>query len=69
MEVELSEQEKAELARILVSRADATKASRVRLAQAYLTENGEDWLRDLLVKRKVRLHVYRCSARRPNPPT
>jgi uncharacterized membrane protein len=61
--VNLTEAEKDDLARALVSRANATKASRLRLAQAYLTANGEDWLRDLLLKRKVRLHVYRCSAR------
>jgi hypothetical protein len=60
---ELSDDEKAELTRALVVRPDLTKASRLRLAQTFLTAHGEEWLRNLLLKRKVRLHVYRCSSR------
>ncbi|MFO0843137.1 MAG: VWA domain-containing protein [Gemmataceae bacterium] len=60
---ELTELEKAELARSLATRPDLTRASRVRLAQTFLAGQGDEWLRDLLLRRKVRLHVYHCSTR------
>jgi hypothetical protein len=60
---ELTDEEKQELARALLVRADLTKASRLRLAQTYLKGDGDTWLRNLLERRKVRLHVYRCSTR------
>jgi uncharacterized membrane protein len=60
---ELTDEEKQDLARVLVSRGDVTKASRLRLAKTWLTTGDEEWLRNLLLKRKVRLHVYRCSTR------
>ncbi len=60
---ELSEEEKQDLARALIARADLTKASRLRLAQTFLIGGGDDWLRNLIERRKVRLHVYRCSTR------
>jgi hypothetical protein len=60
---ELAAEEKEELARALLVRSDLTKASRLRLAQTYLTGEGDAWLRNLLERRKVRLHVYHCSTR------
>ncbi|MFO0928730.1 MAG: VWA domain-containing protein [Gemmataceae bacterium] len=59
----LTETEKAELAKALAGRQGVTPASRLRLAQTFLTGDGEEWLRTLLARRKVRLHVYRCSTR------
>src|SRR5262249_49556274 len=53
---ELTDAEKAELARALGSRTGLTSASRLRLAQTFLAGNGEEWLHDLLMRRKVRLH-------------
>jgi hypothetical protein len=63
--VELTDEEREQLSRALISRPGLTKASRLRLAQALLTQGGEgdDWLTALLTRRKVRLHVYRCSTR------
>lgn len=60
---ELSDDEKAELARALAGRSDLTPASRLRLAQTLLVGQGDEWLQTLLTRRKVRLHVYRCSGR------
>lgn len=60
---ELTDAEKIELAKAVASRPEVTKASRLRLAQTFLTGQGDAWLRDLLLKRKVRVHVYRCSLR------
>src|SRR5262249_30038379 len=60
---ELTEDEKQALARAVASRADVTRASRLRLAQTFLLHGGDDRLADLLLRRKVRLHVYRCSTR------
>lgn len=59
----LTETEKEELARALAGRQGVTPAGRLRLAQTFLTGDGEEWLRSLLARRKVRLHVYRCSTR------
>lgn len=60
---ELTESEKAELAKSLAARPDLTRASRLRLAQTFLAGQGDEWLRDLLTRRKVRLHVYHCATR------
>jgi hypothetical protein len=60
---ELTDEEKAELAKALAARAGVSSASRLRLAQTILTDKNEDWLATLLTRRKVRLHVYRCSTR------
>lgn len=59
---ELSEEEKAELAKNLASMAGATPAGRLRLAQTLLAHD-EEYLREMLLRRKVRLHVYRFAAR------
>ena len=47
---------------VVISKAGLTKASRLRLAQT-LFAKGDDWLRDMLERRKVRLHVYRFASR------
>jgi hypothetical protein len=60
---EMSEDEKQALARAVAVRAEVAKASRLRLAQTYLLQGGDDRLQALLARRKVRLHVYRCSTR------
>jgi uncharacterized membrane protein len=60
---ELSDEEKEALARAVAARAEVAKASRLRLAQTYLLQAGDDRLQALLNRRKVRLHVYRCSTR------
>src|SRR5262249_49673925 len=60
---QLSEKEKEEIAQAIALRADLTPVSRLRLAQTLLTGQGDAWLRDLLLKRKVRVHVYRCATR------
>ncbi|MFO0881149.1 MAG: VWA domain-containing protein [Gemmataceae bacterium] len=59
----LTDAEKADLVRVLATRPDLTRASRLRLAQTYLTGQGEEWLLDLLQRRQVRLHIYHCSGR------
>jgi hypothetical protein len=40
-----------------------TKADRLSLAQALVTRGEPDWLTGMLSQRKVRVHVYHCSAR------
>ncbi len=60
---QLSEREKEEIAQAIALRPDLTPVSRLRLAQTLLTGQGDAWLRELLLKRKVRVHVYRCAAR------
>jgi hypothetical protein len=60
---QLSEKEKEEIAQAIALRSDLTPASRLRLAQTLLTGQGDSWLRELLLKRKVRLHIYRCATR------
>jgi hypothetical protein len=37
------------------------EASRLRLAQALVTRSDAEWLKGLVTRRQVRLHVYRCS--------
>jgi uncharacterized membrane protein len=60
---ELSDEEKQDLARAVLARGAVSRASRLRLAQTYLTGDGPQWLENLLTRRKVRLHVYHCSTR------
>ena len=60
---ELSDDEKQALARAVAARTEVARANRLRLAQTYLLQGGEDRLRELLSRRKVRLHVYRCATR------
>jgi von Willebrand factor type A domain/Aerotolerance regulator N-terminal len=61
---DLTQQETDQLAHLLASRPDLTRAGRLRLAQTLINKgNGEDWLTAMIRKRQVRLHVYRCSAR------
>lgn len=52
-----------EVANTLAEVAGLTVADRLHLAQAILTRSDADWLTALLAKRKVRIHVYRCSTR------
>lgn len=52
-----------EVAEKLAGAAGLTAPDRLRLAQALLTRPENDWLTTLLARRKVRLHVYHCSAR------
>ena len=59
---ELSDEEKQELAKQLASTPGATPANRLRLVQTLLARD-EEFLRQLLAKRKVRLHVYRFASR------
>jgi hypothetical protein len=59
---ELSDEEKQDLAKTLASTPGATPANRLRLIQT-LTAHDEQFLRELLVRRKVRLHVYRFASR------
>jgi hypothetical protein len=40
-----------------------TDAQRLSLAQALVTRGDTDWLTALLMRRKVRVHVYHCSSR------
>jgi hypothetical protein len=40
-----------------------TKADRLSLAQALVARGDPDWLTAMLSQRKVRVHVYHCSAR------
>jgi hypothetical protein len=47
----------------LAGLAALTEPDRLRLAQALVTRSDPDWLTTLLNQRKVRLHVYHCSAR------
>jgi hypothetical protein len=37
------------------------EASRLRLAQSIITHADAEWLKALVTRRQVRLHVYRCS--------
>jgi uncharacterized membrane protein len=60
---ELTADEKQALTKAIAARADVAKASRLRLAQTYLLQGGDDRLQALLARRKVRLHVYHCSTR------
>src|SRR5262245_39335824 len=60
---QLSEKEKEEIALAIAQRPDLTPVSRLRLAQTLLAGQGDAWLRDLLLKRKVRIHAYRCATR------
>ncbi len=60
---ELTDPEKAEGERIALSKPNITRANRLRLAQTFLTHSQTNWLRELLDRRKVRLHVYHCSTR------
>ncbi|MBY0227969.1 MAG: VWA domain-containing protein, partial [Gemmataceae bacterium] len=57
---DLSEEEKSELAK--AGKAGMTRANRLRLAQTLLARD-EEWLREALARRKVRLHVYRFASR------
>ncbi|MGL4552589.1 MAG: VWA domain-containing protein [Gemmataceae bacterium] len=59
---DLSDDEKAEIAKNLASVPGATPANRLRLAQTLLAKD-DAYLRDLLTRRKVRLHVYRFASR------
>ncbi len=59
---DLTEEEKDEVARVVASKGGLTKASRLRLAQTLLAK-GDDWLREAMDRRKVRLHVYRFASR------
>lgn len=52
-----------EAADALAQQAGVPEADRLRLAQTLVTRTQPDWLRTLLTKRKVRLHVYHCSTR------
>lgn len=52
-----------EVADHLAEVAGLTVADRLHLAQAILTRSDTDWLTALLARRKVRIHVYRCSTR------
>jgi hypothetical protein len=45
----------------LASVAGLAEADRLRLAQTLITRPEQDWLRSLLTRRQVRLHVYHCS--------
>ncbi len=48
----------------LSRRIDLTPAERLRLIKALLTRGPQgDWLTQLLSKRKVRVHVYRCASK------
>jgi hypothetical protein len=40
-----------------------TDAQRLSLAQALVTRGDTDWLTALLMRRKVRVHIYHCSSR------
>ena len=67
-QAELSDEEKADVERAVAKAqsggpAILTRACRLRLAQTLLTADGEAWLQQLMLKRRVRLHVYRCAAR------
>jgi hypothetical protein len=59
---DLTAEESEEVARMTVSKTGLTRASRLRLAQT-LFARGDDWLRELIERRKVRLHVYRFASR------
>lgn len=52
-----------EAAEQLAGAQGLTSVQRLQLAQALLTDPKNDWLRELLTERKVKVHVYRCSAR------
>src|SRR5262249_57405906 len=43
--------------------AALSSPERLALAQALLTRDDPNWLRALLTQRKVKVHVYHCSAR------
>lgn len=60
---ELTEDERTALEKVASTKANVTKASRLRLAQALLMQNGDEKLRAMMEKRQVRLHVYRCASR------
>jgi hypothetical protein len=47
----------------LATNEGLTKGERLQLAQALVMRSQPDWLTALLTQRKVRVHVYRCSAR------
>ncbi len=47
----------------LVADASLPGPERLRLAQALLTRPDGDWLTRLLMQRKAKVHVYRCSTR------
>ncbi|MFQ3593050.1 MAG: VWA domain-containing protein, partial [Gemmataceae bacterium] len=59
---ELTDEEKQDLAKQLASTPGATSANRLRLVQTLLTHD-EEFLRQMLTKRKVRLHIYRFASR------
>jgi hypothetical protein len=65
----LSDTEKQALQEALAARPPGempplTPANRLRLAQTLLLGGGsDDWLGQLLSRRRVRLHIYRCSTR------
>jgi hypothetical protein len=52
-----------EAADALAQQAGISAPDRLRLAQTLATRPDQDWLRTLLTQRKVRVHVYHCSAR------
>ena len=58
----LGEEEKSEIAKLVAAKEGLTRASRLRLAQTLLAHD-EQWLREALARRKVRLHVYRFASR------
>lgn len=61
-QADLSDEEKADLTRLLAGTPGATPANRLRLAQTLLAKD-ENVLREWLNRRKVRLHVYRFASR------
>lgn len=52
-----------EAADTLLREANLTEGDRLKLAQLVLTRTRGDWLGMLMEQKKVRLHVYHCSAR------
>ncbi len=51
-----------EAAQRLAGLGGLTEPQRLQLAQTLLTHPDSDWLGQLLSDRKVKLHIYRCSA-------
>jgi hypothetical protein len=47
--------------RRLVQEASYAEPERLHLIQALLTQQNGQWLQDLMLRRRMRLHVYHCS--------